>query len=196
MARSAATRRPRRHRGPRSGLTLASATTGATRRGDRRLGRGRIRRERPHGEGASSPTDPPRRGRPNGGGAAPNGSPDLRLRRRPAAARTRVTPTRRSRGREEGRWCPGGSQAHHGDAGAGGEAGEGWRRRRLSSAAVGGGEEAGDARVDSELPGPIAGARRKREMRRSSWPASICSGGSPTSAASGGARLCLGHRLV
>ena len=54
--------------------------------------------------------------------------------------------------------------------------GGGLVRRRLNSAAVGREEEDGDERVDPELPGPIAGARKKREARRSSWRSSIYSG--------------------
>ena len=66
-------------------------------------------------------------------------------------------------------------------------------RRRLSSAADGREEEDGDDCVDPELPGPIAGVRKKRESRRSFWPGSICSWWSATTAACGGARSVHGH---
>ena len=62
---------------------------------------------------------------------------------------------------------------------------DGRRRNRARRPAVGGGED-GEELDDSELPGPIAGARRKRRRRPSFCPRSICSGRSTTSAASGG----------
>ena len=81
--------------------------------------------------------------------------------------RRRLTRTRRARGRGRGRRCPGWSPAHPELGGADGEAGEGRRRRRFGADDDGRAGEEEDDGVDPGLSSSIAGARKKREARRS-----------------------------